>query len=60
MITERTLKNYRRNALLAHQRVAYLPKEGINTDTLLIKTLCEMIIKLTAELSDIKLVTRGK
>lgn len=59
MITERTLRQWRREALCIKENVNKLSRtrpEGLSTDVLMQGELAERILRLTQELSDINLV----
>lgn len=59
MITERTLRQWRREALNIKENVNKLSRnspEGLTTDVLMQCELAERILRLTQELSDINLV----
>lgn len=59
MITERTLRQWRREALNIRSNVNKLSRtrpEGLSTDVLMQGELAERILRLTQELSDINLV----
>lgn len=59
MITERTLRQWRREALSIRENVNKLSRnspEGLTTEVLMQNELAERILRLTQELSDINLV----
>ncbi len=62
MITERTLRNWRLEALESNKAMNEIRtnqvKEDLNCPTLLISTMAERILRLTMELMDIRLMER--
>jgi hypothetical protein len=58
MISERTLRRWRRQSLLKINALHCLPKEGLNVTAIEMKELNERILRLTQELGDIKLVRK--
>lgn len=58
MITERTLRRWRYNALIVNDKISKLPKEGRTPDTMLLEEQNRVIIRLTQELLDLVLVRK--
>ncbi len=59
MITERTLRQWRRDALKGKLMKDNLPPESLNTSILYIEELHQRILRLTQELLDIQLMKKG-
>lgn len=58
MITERTLRRWRAQALMDQKANSNLPPEGTNVSVIALKQLNDRIIRMTQELLDIYLVKR--
>ena len=58
MISERTIRNWRLDALVSINNLRSLPKEGINTDILRSEEKDRRILRLTQEMLDQALLRR--
>lgn len=58
MISERTLRRWRLNALIVSNKIDTIPKEAYTIDTALLQEQCQVILKLTQELLDRLLVRK--
>jgi hypothetical protein len=59
MISERTIRNWRLDALVSINNLRSLPKEGINTDILRSEEKDRRILRLTQEMLDQALLRRA-
>jgi hypothetical protein len=59
MISERTIRNWRLDALVSINNLRSLPKEGINTDILRSEEKDRRILRLTQEMLDQALMRRA-
>lgn len=59
MITERTLRRWRAQALMDQKANSNLPPEGIDVSVIALKQLNDRIIRMTQELLDQYLLRKG-